>query len=463
MGLVKNMRKHLDNLSDGRIRLLQVGMIGAAALLGLILVIGSSRRLSLKEEAEAEPVSLTVTTTFTAEDGNAQNFQEALAAFRQETGIEIKDLSSLSDETFKTRVLQDFETGAEPDVLFFFTGADANNFIRAGKVVDLEEIRSVYPDFASNMQEDLIPRSLTDGKAYAVPLIGYWEALYVNKRILDIAGVDMPGEDYTMEEFAKDCARIKEAGFLPIAGALGDIPHYWWEYAVFNRTGAKDHLLIPEIASDRIGQSWVAALRDLKNLYDEGYFAGNTLNTTDNEAFTNFTAGRAAFLLDGSWKLGTIVSACTDPETGILDTDQLKDYSVTFVPGSSERSASEMIGGVSMGYYISRKAWEDPEKRDAAVAFVSYMTSDATVRTFARYNMTALKGGDSALPEAGNTLEQDAADMVRRAKSFTPAVQDLFQGPGREPIFDGMPQILTGKVTPYEAMKKSLELYHRGN
>ncbi|MCR4587558.1 MAG: ABC transporter substrate-binding protein [Lachnospiraceae bacterium] len=437
-------------------------MIATAALLGLILVIVSSGRLSAEKVQEEKRISLTVTTTFTGEDGNSQNFQEALSAFQEDHDYVIKDLSSISDETFKTRVLQDFATGSEPDVLFFFTGADANSFIRAGKVVSLEEIRSVYPEFASNMQEERIPHALTDDKAYAVPLIGYWEALYVNTRILDIAGVDMPGKDYTMEEFAEDCRKIKAAGFLPIAGALGDIPHYWWEYAVFNRTGAADHLTVPASASDRIGQNWVKGLRDLKDLYEGELFAGNTLNTTDDESFDNFTSGRAAFLLDGSWKLGSIELALSQ-EYGDKAEDKLKDFSVTYVPGTGKRSADEMIGGVSMGYYISRKAWDDPEKREAAVAFVSYMTSDPIVRKFARYNMTALKNTRGEEMQTLNGLEQAAADMVAGAKSFTPAVQDLFQGQCREPIFDGMPRILTGKVTPYEAVKKSLELYNLKN
>ncbi len=463
MGFLRKLGRKLDELPDRHVQVLQVATIVAAALLGLILVIVSSGRLSPRQQEEEESISLRVTTTFTAEDGNSQNYQEALEAFKEESGYNITDLSSLSDETFKTRILQDFETGSEPDVLFFFTGADANSFIRAGKVVDLEEIRAEYPDFASNMEEELIPHSLIDDKAYAVPLIGYWEALYVNTRILSIAGVDMPGKDYTMEQFMTDCARIKEAGFLPIAGSLGDIPHYWWEYAVFNCTGTSDHLLIPQRASDRMGQNWVKALRELKLLYEENFFAGNTLNTTDDEAFTNFTAGRAAFLLDGSWKLGSIVQACMNGDGTGVDTDKLSRFSVTYVPGTDKRRATQMIGGVSMGYYITRKAWDDPEKRAAAVAFVSYMTSDEIVQKFARYNMTALKDSEAGRLEAGNSLEQAAADMVAGAESFTPAVQDLFQGQCREPIFDGMPQILTGRVTPYQAVEKSLDLYNRKN
>lgn len=42
-------------------------------------------------------------------------------------------------------MLADFETGSEPDVLFFFTNADADPIINAGRVISIEDIREVYP------------------------------------------------------------------------------------------------------------------------------------------------------------------------------------------------------------------------------------------------------------------------------------------------------------------------------
>ena len=90
-----------------------------------------------EEAAEAPaaggPVELVVTTTFAGEDSNAQNYKDAVKAWEAETGNAVVDTSATSDETFKTRVATDFETGSEPDVLFFFNGADSNSFIEAGK------------------------------------------------------------------------------------------------------------------------------------------------------------------------------------------------------------------------------------------------------------------------------------------------------------------------------------------
>ena len=262
--------------------------------------------------AAGKAVELNVTTTFAGEDGNAQNFKNAVKAWCDETGNTVADTSATSDETFKTRVTTDFETGSEPDVLFFFNGADANSFIEADKVVPIDEIRAEYPDYASNMNDDLIADSLVDGKKYAVPVNGYWEAMFVNKEVLDAAGVEVPGADYTMDMFKEDCQKIKDAGYTPIAAALGNIPHYWWEYAIFNHDTPANHVQVPDSIEN--ADSWVDGMLDIKELYELGYFPDNTLSATDDETFAMFVDGKAAFLIDGSWKVGGIVNACqSDP------------------------------------------------------------------------------------------------------------------------------------------------------
>ena len=387
---------------------------------------GSSTSASPAASA-AGSVELTVCTTFAGEDGNAQNFRNAVSAWESETGNTVTDTSATSDETFKTRVVTDFETGSEPDVLFFFNGSDSNDFVKAGKVVSIDDIRAEYPDYASNMNDDLIAASPADGKKYAVPVNGYWEALFVNTKILEDAGVEVPGADTTWEEFLDDCEKIKNAGYTPIAAALGNIPHYWWEYSIFNHESPENHLEIPQSADDEIGQD-----------------------------------GKAAFLLDGSWKVGGIISACqSDPEDETtLDQDKLDQFSVTYVPGNGDRKATDLIGGLSMGYYITKKAWDDPAKRDAAVSFVEYMTSDDVVPVFAQHTATALKNAPKTDLSNFKSLQVKAMDMMSGVTSLTGAVQDLFNGDCRVSTFDGMPEIVTGRKDIAEAVQEGLDTYY---
>ncbi|MDO4322307.1 MAG: extracellular solute-binding protein [Lachnospiraceae bacterium] len=410
--------------------------------------------------ANAEGVELNVTTTFAGEDGNAQNFKNAVAAWEESTGNKVNDASATSDEAFKARVEMDFQTGADPDVLFFFNGADANSFIEAGKVVPIDTIREEYPDYASNMNDDLITPSIVDGVKYAVPVNGYWEAMFVNTTVLEAAGVEVPGADYTWDAFLEDCQKIKDAGYAPIAAALGNIPHYWWEYSIFNNGNVADHLTIPA-SIDEAG-AWVSGMEDIKALYEAGYFPENTLSATDDETFAAFVDDKAAFLIDGSWKVGGIAGACqSDPEdASTLDTEKLDKFTVTYVPGKGDRKATDLIGGLSMGYYISTAAWEDEAKREAAVSFVEHMTSDELVAEFAQHTASALKAAPEVDEAAFNSLQVKSMEMMSGVTSLTGAVQDLFNGECRISTFDGMPQIVTGEVSAEDAVAEGLDAYN---
>ena len=418
-----------------------------------------------KTEAPTEAkkaVALNVMTTFAGEDGNAPNYQKAVKDWEASTGNTVNDSSAVSDETVKARVASDFQMGSEPDVLFWFNGADANSFIEAGKVMSIDDIRKEYTEYASNMNDDLIAASLVDGKKYAVPVNGFWEAMFVNTTVLDAAGVEVPGPDYTWDQFLADCEKIKAAGYSPIAAALGNIPHYWWEYAIFNHNTPANHCDIPETVDDAQGQSWVAGINDIKDLYEKEYFPKNTLSATDDDTFLAFTEDKAAFLIDGSWKVGGIAGACqSDPnDPATLDKEKLDKFTVTYVPGQGDRKATDLIGGLSMGYYITKKAWDDPEKRDAAVNFVEYMTSNEIVPIFAQHTASALKEAPEVDQSQFNSLQVKAMDMMSGVTSLTPAVQDIFQGECRTSTFDGMPQIVTGKVSAEDAVKEGLEIYH---
>lgn len=398
------------------------------------------------DETSKKSVKLSVTTTYAGEDTNAQNYKDAVAAWESKTGNKVDDSSATSDETFKSRITTDFETGSEPDVLFFFNGVDSNQFVEQGKVVSVDEIRKEYPDYASNMKDDMLGASPVDGKNYSIPVNGFWEGMFVNKEVLKKAGVDVPTKDTTWDEFLQMCEKIKKAGYTPIAASLLEIPHYWFEYSIYNFDSPTTHNTVPAKVDDTAGKAWVSGLEDIKTLYEKGYFPANTLTAKDDETFQLFTNDKAAFLCDGSWKVGGIESAVKDPE----------NYTVTYVPGKGDRKSTDIIGGISMGYYITKKAWDDPEKRAAAVDFVEYMTSDEMVSKFAGTGVTALKNGTTPADNM-TALSKDAVTFSAGVTAISPAVQDNLSEAVRKPIFGEMSSIVQGKTAVKDAVQAVID------
>lgn len=134
----------------------------------------------------------------------------------------------------------------------------------------------------------------------------------------------------------------------------------------------------------------------------------------------------------------------------------LADYAIAYVPGKGERRASEAIGGISMGYFVTRKAWDDPVKREAAVKFVAHMTSDEVLNIFVTTEVTALVNG--AKPTGLNRLQQSAADANSQITGVVDAVQDTLTGEAKSALFASIQKVVTGQMTAEEAVVSAMKL-----
>lgn len=443
------MKKRMIDRRDFLKATAAVAAVGALAACGdnsSSVAPASSAAGGASSAAEAKPVDLNVVTSYGGDDGNRANYEAACEGYEAATGNTVKDASATSNEEWKAKVLTDFETGTEPDVLFFFTNADAEPFIQAGKVVDIATIRGEYPEYATNMRDSMMAVA-SDGKNYAVPSSGFWENLFVNVDVLTDCGIEVPGPDYTWDQFLTDCQTIKDKGYSPIACSLFEVPHYWFEFCVMNNGTIDNQLDVPASVDDAAGQKWVAALNDMKDLYEKGFFPDNTLTATDAETVQMFGDGEAAFLIDGSWKVGYFSENYTDG---------LSSYAISYVPAKGDRKASEAIGGISMGYFITKKAWDDPAKRDAAVKFVEYLTSDEVLSTFVTTEVTALVNGAS--PAGLNELQQSAAEANASITGVVGAVQDAISSEAKTDLFANVQNVVTGKMSAEEAVASAIEL-----
>lgn len=392
-------------------------------------------------------VELTVVSSYGQEDGNRGNFETAFKAWETETGNTVRESSATADEAWKGQVLADFEAGSEPDVLFYFALADLDPLLSGDKVVALDEIRAEYPDYADNMDETKMPVS-SDGKMYVVPTTGFWESLFCNDTVLAAAGVEAPGPDTTWDEFLVMCQKVKDAGYTPIACAINHIPHYWFEFLVSNAGGLDKHLTFPG-DDPAVRQAWIDGLEGFKDLYDRGFFPENTLTATDDETMQLMAEDKAAFAGDGSWKVGWFENNA-DPD----------NITTTYVPGTNKRAATEIIGGVSMGYIITRKAWNDPAKRAAAVSFVEHMTSDEVVGLMSKTNLgTNALLKSPALGGFDNRVRETAYAMATGATAQVGAVQDRVAGTARDELFSSIQLIATGKMDAAEAVDKFIAAY----
>ncbi|NLK27289.1 MAG: extracellular solute-binding protein, partial [Clostridiales bacterium] len=188
---------------------------------------------------EPNPVTLTTVSMFGGTDPNAGNYQAINEQFMKDYPyITIEDDSQSADQDWKTKIAADFAVGNEPDVIQYFTDANASDVLAANKFVSIDEIRAEYPDYAADtLDTALAAASNPDGVARAVPTTGYWEGLFCNKDLFDQFGLELPTD---WDKMITAIETFKENGIVPIAVSLNNVPHYWIEFLMLSAAGPEN-------------------------------------------------------------------------------------------------------------------------------------------------------------------------------------------------------------------------------
>lgn len=393
-------------------------------------------------EGEKNPVTLTTVTMYGGTDPNASNYQAVISQFMLDYSyITVEDDSQAADQDWKTRIAADFAVGNEPDVIQYFTDANASDVLAADKFVTIDEIKAVYPDYTKDTLNTALEAAANpDGVKRAVPTTGYWEGLFCNKDLFDKYGLALPT---TWRNMVKAIDVFKTNGIIPIAVSLNNVPHYWVEYLMLSAAGSEDYMKVPNKAP----VEWCNGLAVFKTLRDMGAFPVDTDTIDNNLAGELFKTKKAAMQLEGSWYAGGI-------------TDQINTVVVELpvIPGGKSKPGA-MVGGISSGFYITRKAWADPDTREAAVQFVMANTNKEAVAMYWGGN-----GQAAAIVNPNSTMTPlglSGLEYSNRATSISPPTDSRISQEAYNTLIAGIVDISTGTKAPEELLNEVLAINNK--
>lgn len=388
---------------------------------------------------EKNPVTLTTVSMYGGTDPNAPNYQAIISQFMIDYPyITIEDDSQVSDQDWKTRIAADFAVGNEPDVIQYFTDANASDVLAANKFVTIDEIKAEYPDYVKDTLKSALKAAANpDGVERAVPTNGYWEGLFCNKDLFRKYGLELPT---TWANMIKAIDTFKENNIVPIAVSLNNVPHYWVEYLLLSAAGPKGYKQIPKT----VPREWCEGLAMFKTLRDMGAFPKDT-DTIDNDlAGELFKSKRAAMQLDGSFYL-----------SGIPDRQNTVVVAFPVIPGGKAQPGA-MVGGISSGFYITKKAWQDPDKRDAAVKFVMANTCREAVLKYWGGSGRAVIA-DAAIDNM-TPLARSGYEYGNKATDVSTPTDSRISQEAYNTLIAGIVDISTGAKTPEELLKEVLAI-----
>lgn len=395
-------------------------------------------------EAPGETVTLKTISMFGGTDPNAPVYDAIIEEFMQEhENVVIEDNSAVADNEWKAAVVADFSVGNEPDVLQYFTDAMADNIVATDKLVTFDEIKAEYPEYA----QDTLPEVLdfvanSDGVKRAVPTTGFMEVLYCNKDLFDQYNLELPTD---WDSFVKAVEVFHENGVIPIAVSLNNIPHYWIEAFILYSAGLESYQEVPKTAP----ADWAKGLDLFKQLRDMGAFPEDT-DTVDNDYIGElFKNKQAAMQYDGTWYAG-----------GIPDAENTIAVPFPGVPDQKVEPGT-MTAGFSSGFYITRKAWEDPAKRDLAVQFVMAQTNKEAITRYwekgGYVNKTAVQmdSVDSLSPLAASIL--DCANAA--GENFAGPIDSRMDAEAFTTIVNGIVNVSSGSQSSEDLLNEALSVH----
>ncbi|HHW22635.1 MAG TPA: extracellular solute-binding protein [Clostridiaceae bacterium] len=377
-----------------------------------------------------EPVEIRFIGQFGGTDPTTPIFDEILKKFTDTYPyITVVNESNTADESWKARVTTDFSSGNDPDVVQYFNGPDARILIENNKVVAIEEIKKIYPDYAGNISDEAMSYMKEyDGKHYGVPVRGFYEGLFCNRDLFEKYGLDLPTD---WEKLETAITRFAEEGVVPIAASFSDVPHYLIEHFILAEGGIEDHSINPKVTYP---ESWAKGISYFKKFKDMGAFPVD-VNATKNDIAANlFYNKQAAMIVEGSWSIGSIKY----PDTTVI---------LPFPPTpEGKKDPTDIIGGFTVGFYISTKAWNNPAKRDAAVLLVKALTSNESIAAYAKVG--GIPAADIGPVAGHNRVMIMGLDMSKIAKGLAMPIDSRLSKEAWTYFVSQIGSLADGQITP---------------
>lgn len=256
---------------------------------------------------------------------------------------------------YRTRTAVAVPSGEGPDVVQLFYGW-LNDYIDAGLIQPLPT-ETFSPEMVEAEFFPMVQAMERDGQYFALPTAVRSLALFYNERLLEAAGVEVPT---TLEELVAAAAATTErdgAGNITQVGFTSGMTaqdHHWFREVLIRQMGGDPYTDgYRNVNYDT--EAGRAALDFYLGLEEQGVTQSGFMD----EPQAAFRSGRAAFHIDGSFRIGAL-----EGERGLR-------WGVTELPANEEGVRSNYSS-----YWVNAitSSAEGPEY-DASVLFMEYITS----------------------------------------------------------------------------------------
>ena len=277
--------------------------------------------------------------------------------------VEFKFEEIPTTDAYNQKIKLLISSGDLPDIVFNGGNNIINLAVESGKVQDLTSYFEEDPEWKAQFDESSLEFNSVDGKIYGVPVTKEISYIYYNKDLFEQAGLEAPDVAYeTWDDFFKACDTLKEKGITPLGmdtADLGWLTNLWYSGLIGTAGDTGNEFMNAMYPTDYNTPEVEKATTDLQKMLAE-YTTADAVGGKYDTMATHFFNSEVAMFPNGPWMIPDIRSEEKAPagfydKVGIM---LLPEYGMEMVP-----TPGDMVGA------------KDPEKIEAAVAFLKFETS----------------------------------------------------------------------------------------
>jgi ABC-type glycerol-3-phosphate transport system substrate-binding protein len=414
------------------LRVTATTLVASAALtVGSLAAAGVAFASTHTAHASASPVSMTLWENYGTEQ-NATATNALVKAYEKlHPNITIKVVSEPADNYFALLQAAAISHNG-PDMAVMWTGLFTLQYKSY-----LSNLKGLVPASALSKMQGLQWSSTgfkSSNGSYVMPLEQQFYIGFYNKSDFAKAGIKAVPTDWT--QLYGDCSKLKAAGYTPMVygnggQALG-AEFYPWYDASYMMIGQYSTLQWKGLYNG--GVSWTSAgvtsqLTKWAALGTKGCTNNDVLTDTTN--LNQFTSGKAAMMVDGTWDTQKF-------------TDALGSKVAAFVPPFSNKPIKGVVQYPGDGYSITSYS---QHKADAA-AFLAFVATPAASAIINKAGLIP----DVIGTKTTNPVNQQMLNFAKHGYTPYPMLDNVVQGDVVNAGSKVLPSVLAGKISPASAL-----------
>lgn len=273
-------------------------------------------------------------------DASARYLKEILNDKFAEVFPNVELIQEVYDnQTYKSKIRVLMAADELPDIMFGYGAGFSEPFVKAGKVLPLDEY--LDDSYMDHMNMEMQNNFVYNGQLYGICFTYWTGVLYCNMELFNRAGVKIPE---TYEDLIKVSQCFRKAGIEPVACGMLNKWHgqQWINNFTIQLGGAELYNDMARGETSLDNDILAQAAQLTAELVSEDVFCSDMYQLASSEAEDMFLNGDAAMIYIGSW-----FTSSAEERLG----DKLEVAKMPVVPGAVK--SGDYHGGAINGWMVS--------------------------------------------------------------------------------------------------------------